>query len=145
MLIRLLPKQVSDHWDEISGYIKESLVPTVDVTPDLMNNILAALLDGGMLCWVSVFDDSGSRINSVCVTQILYDRASDTKSLLFYSIYGINDMSEEEWKAGFETLRNYGKKLGCKKLIAYTDVDYIVEMAKTFGGEAKYTYLSIPL
>ena len=144
MLIRLLPKQVSDHWDEISDHIKESLVPTVDVTPDLMNNILAALLSGKMVCWVSVFDES-SRINSICVTQVLYDDASDTKSLLFYSIYSINNMSEEEWKSGFETLRVYGKKLGCKKVIAYTNLDYIIDIAKMLGGEAKYTYLSIPL
>jgi len=34
--------------------------------------------------------------------------------------------------------------LGCKRMIVYTDVPFLVEQAKKFGGVVSYTFLDIP-
>lgn len=143
MLVKLLSDQISEHWGNIEFAIKNSLPPTVGESTDKMNNILLALLDNRMDCWVSVDSDT-QQMEGVCVSQILEDDASKTKSLLLYCIYSFNSESanDKSWDEAFMTMVKYARSLGCTRITAYSDIDYIIERAKQFGGDTRFTFIS---
>ena len=39
-------------------------------------------------------------------------------------------------------MSKYAKAHKCNDVVGYTDISYMIEKAKAFGGEAKYTYVS---
>lgn len=145
MLTKLLPDQISKFWDIIKFAIEGSLPPTVTDNPSKMNHILSALLSGKAQCWASYEKSGDSRqFDGIVVTQITVDNVSATKNLLLYCLYGYNTVSENSWRSGFDTLAKWGKSKGCARFVGYTDNPRIVEIVKMFGGEAKYTFISIP-
>lgn len=142
MLIQLMPKQISEHWEPLEFAINESLPPLVGEVQDKMSNILMALLDGRMQAWVScVAGDNGVVISGFVFTQVLEDPASRIKSLLIYCLYGYENVNEKEWIDGLRTLKKFSAAVGCRRVIAYTDIPYVMELAKRLGGEAKYTFI----
>jgi len=146
LLTKLLPDQVSKFWDVIKFAIEESLPPTVGENPDKMNRILSALLDGRAQCWVSHEDYvEGRRFEGVVVTQIITDGLSGTKNLLIYCLYGYDIVSNDSWKSGLKALAKWAISKKCSRIIGYTDVPKILKVVETLGGEAKYTFISLPL
>ena len=143
MLVKLLPDQVSRNWDTIGYAIENSLPPIVDESDERMNNILLALLDGRMDCWVSLNGDG--KINGVVSTTIMYDDLSGVRSLLIYSIFAFEWSEEEAWSEGLETLRKYAKGNDCSRITGYTEFDSIIQRVKDMGGEAKQMFISLPL
>ena len=143
MLIKLLPDQVSNNWDTIGYAIENSLPPIAGESDEKMNNILMALLDGRMDCWVSLNGDG--RINGVVSTAVMYDDLSGVRSLLLYSIYAFGWAGEDTWAEGFETLKKYAKGKDCSNITGYTEFDSLIRRAKDMGGEAKQTFVSLPL
>jgi hypothetical protein len=143
MLVKLIPEQISRHWDIIKYGIEESLPPVVGSHPDRMNRILSSALCGTLDVWVSYLRMSETvRLEAVVVTKILYDDSSNTKNLLIYCLYGYEAIDNNSWTDGFKTLLKYAKAIGCSRIVAYTEYGYIVKLFKELGGEAKYTFLS---
>lgn len=146
MLTRLLPDQIASFWDIIKYAIEESLPPVAGEGPDKMNRILTALLSNKAECWVSYIIEKDVRIlEGVMITKIQYDDISDTKSLLMYCAYGYEKVSQASWTAGFKSLVKYASSKGCYRIVSYTDLPYLINMTKKLGGEAKYTFISLPL
>ena len=148
MLLRLLPDQVTEHWDEIKGAIEASLPPVVGESEDKMNNILSAILIGGMDCWLSYRkNEKGNEVNGLLVTTIVVDNPSGTRSLLLYVLFSPEgvELGDDGWAEGFEALSKYGKSVGCNRITGYTDVDHVVEMAERLGGEARFRFVSVPI
>ena len=146
MLTKMLPDQISKFWDVISYAIEQSLPPTVAESPDKMNRILASLLSDKIQCWAS-YEKIGDnrRFEGILLTQLLYDEASDTRSLLLYCAYGYDKVSNESWQSGFKTIYTWALSKGCKSIVSYTDIPYLIDLAKKFGGEAKYTFVRFSL
>jgi hypothetical protein len=147
MLVKMLPEQISQYWPIIKYAIEGSLPPIANESPEKMNNLLTALLSDQMQCWVSYREEGeeGKRVmEAILVTTIVGDYCSSIKSLMIYSLYGFS-INEEAWISGFETIRKWGKAQGCNRIIAYSDVPRVIEVAQQFGGEAKYTFISLPL
>jgi len=146
MLLRLMPDQIANYWDVIKYALEESLPPIAGEHPDKMNRILSSLIGGSSQCWVSYEKkEDTKRFEGVVVTQIIKDEISDTTSLLLYSVYGYDYVSEETWKKGFETLVRWGMSRGCTRIIGYTDSDRLIQIVKSLGGTATHTFVSIPL
>lgn len=144
MLTKLLPDQISKFWDVIKYAIEQSLPPLVGEHPNKMGNILAACLDGSVTVWASYHREGEKTIfEGVLLTQILYDKPSRTKNLLLYCLYGYSGTVPETWLGGLEKLIRYCKAKKCTQIVAYTEVPYLVELAKKLGAEAKYTFISI--
>lgn len=140
MLIRLTPEQISDHWEQLEFAIKESLPPTIGEVPDKMNNILMSLLDSRMQAWTSCsVKDGKAVISGFVITQVLDDLASKTKSLLIYCLYGYEDVDESEWVEGIRVLKKFRDSIGCRRILAYTDMPYIIDVAKRLGANTDYT------
>ncbi|GAG42713.1 unnamed protein product, partial [marine sediment metagenome] len=122
--------------------------PVVGESEDKMNNILSAILVGRMNCWVSFRKlEKGIEITGLIVTTIVIDTCSNTHSLLLYVIYSPEgvELGDDGWVEGLEALSKYAKSVGCNRLTGYTDVEYVIEMAERFGGEAKYKFVSVPI
>lgn len=146
MLTKLLPDQISHYWDILKPAIEASLPPVVGETPDKMNRVLAALIDGSLHCWISSRIKNEERIlEGMVVTKLLYDDVSDTRNLLIYCLYGLGVASDGAWRSGFITLAKWAKSRGCSRIVAYSDVPGILDIVNRLGGETKYRYISFPL
>jgi len=143
MLTRLLPDQIANFWDIIKYAVEQSLPPIVGESPDKMDRILSACLSGKIQVWASYRrEEEGTVFEGICLTKIIYDDASNTKNLLLYCIYGYESTLEEAWMHAFRAVSKYAKKHGCNDIVGYTNVDYLIEKAALFGGDAKYTFIS---
>jgi len=142
MLTQLIPDQVSKFWDVIKYGIEESLPPIVSEHPDRMNRILSSLLCYKIQCWVSYTRSDTTKFEGLVLTRVLYDDATDTRNLLIYCLYGYNETNAQTWTDGLLSLAKYAQSKRCNRIIAYSDVPYIVSLVEKLGGEAKYTFLS---
>ena len=146
MLTKLLPEQISKFWDVIKYAVEQSLPPIVGESPDKMNRILSSALSGKVEVWASY--NKGDKVNKfdgIVLTKMLYDDASDTRNLLIYCLYGYEEVNDVSWFDGFESLVKYAKSRGCLQIIAYSDIPYMIDIAKRLGGEADYTFISFDL
>ena len=144
MINKLTPDQVATFWPIIKYAIEESVPPTVGEQPDRMNRLLSSMLSGKLEVWAS-YTKPENKFEAIMVTQFLYDEASGTKNLLLYSVYGYVPIAEKSWAEGFHYLAEYAKANNCSSLIAYSANQGIIDLAKQYGGDVSYTFLSIPL
>lgn len=144
MLIKLLPEQVTRQWNEVKDMIEVSLPPIVGSQSDRMGNILRAILLEELIVWMSV-DKEDSAIEGLLITTRLEDKISGTSSLLIYCIYGYGSMEKQSWLEGAETLKKYAISMNCNRIIGYTDVRSLIDLTIRLGGEARYTFISLPL
>ena len=125
MLVKLLPDQISRYWQVISHAIEVAAPPTVQCSPNRMNNILQSLLGGGMQCWAITEPrpDNKMAILGVVVTTVTEDFCSGTKNLFVYALYSYSDklIAGAIWKDFYETLRKFGKSRGCFQVTGYTN------------------------
>lgn len=146
MLTKLLPDQIAKFWHIIKYAVEESLPPTVGEHPDKLNRILAACLDGDLEVWASYQRNVEETLfEGIVVTMMTVDRASNTKNLLIYCLYGYVDVSPSSWIDGFQALTKYARSKGCSRVVGYTSVPFIIDKVKELGGEAEYTFISLPL
>jgi hypothetical protein len=146
MLTKLLPDQISKFWPIIKYAVEQSLPPTVGDHPDKMNRILSGMLSGKLDVWASYRKEEGvAKFDGIGVTQVLYDEASNTKSMLIYAIYAYEKTTPETWSDAFEAVSKYAISKGCNRYVAYSSVPYVVDMAKQFGADTSFTFLSFPL
>jgi len=146
MLNKLLPDQVSKFWDVIKYAIEESLPPTVGQHRDKMNRILSSCLSGDLEVWAA-YERNGEdvKFEGIMITTFVYDTASNTKSLLIYCVYGYTQVSPDTWAEGIEAIGKYAKANKCHRVVAYSDIPYMIEKAKLLGADTKYTFLSFPI
>ena len=143
MLTRLLPDQISKFWDVIKYAIEQSLPPIVGEHPDKMNRILSAALSGRVDVWASYEKlENSIRFEGIAVTKMIYDDASDTKNLLVYCMYGYDKIDDNSWVRDLEAVARYAASKNCAQIIGYTDVPYIVELAKELGAEKVQTFVA---
>lgn len=146
MLVRLLPDQIARFWDIIKYAVEESLPPVVSKDIDNMQNVLTGCLDGSLEVWASYSKkDNVTKLEGIILTQFIFDRATKTKNLLIYCLYGYNQFSKDSWTSGIESLKKYAKAKGCSQIVAYSDVPLIINLAKQLGADTKYTFISFDL
>jgi len=145
MLTKLLPEQVSKFWPIIKYSIEESLPPTVDEHPDKMNRILSSALSGITDVWALYEKGEEIKLEAVALTKLIEDDVSGTKSLLIYCLYGYNEVKEDEWEVGLKLLFKYAKANRCSRVVAYSSVPHLINMANKFGADTDYTFISFDL
>lgn len=140
MLVKLLPDQVSYHWDVLSYGIQQSLPPVTYDSPKRLNRILESIMMEEMECWIATQD---KRVTGIVVTCEIYEKNSDVKDLLIYCLYGFDKLSPKLIKEGLHTLKIYAASKGLKRITAYSNVPSVIKLMKTFGSE-DWQYLTIP-
>ena len=142
MLIQITPKQITDHWNEISMAIAISLPPTVFDNIEVMDNILASLLKGKVHCWLCIEDN---KIVGVVTTMFMQDPITLSNNLVVYTIYSPPNkvLKKESWFDSIDTLKKFAKHNNCFQIIAYSNVPYVIKIATNgLKGKAEYTVLT---
>ena len=136
MLLRLLPNDISKYWNGISEAISKSLPPFITYDKEGMLVILNSLMSGIMHCWL-LHEIEGDKITlyAIATTEFSIDPASRTKSLLIFSLYGLQPTPIESWKDSYETLRLYAKANGCSSILAFSDVPEVLNIVGKMGGD----------
>jgi len=144
MLTRLLPDQIAKFWPIIKYAVEESLPPIVGEHPDKMNRMLSAMLSGKLEVWAS-YKKPNNKFEAIVVTQFLYDEASNTRNFLLYCLYGYEQIDSASWTEGWIALAKYAKAKGCHSIMAYTANAHLIDLAKLYGGNTDYTFISLDL
>lgn len=143
MLIRLEPSQVSRYWDDIKAALLYSVPPLVNADEEGLNNILTSLLARRMDAWVLCEEgENGCNVFALAVTQEMMDPGTLERNLLIYSLCGYKFVPEKLWQDGFATLRRFARSVGLKRIVAYTKVPRIIEIAKGLGADCSTTLVS---
>jgi len=143
MVQQIMPEQIPKFWEAAKDLIEDTIPDIHGESPQKMNNILSKLLDGSMILWVT-FDGVKRKTNGLFITKVIEDDITEVKSLLMYAGHSYYSVGPETWMEGWEAMSKYGKNLGCKRMLVYTDVPFLIEQAKKFGGTTSYTFLDIP-
>lgn len=144
MLIRLLPEQVSEHWQEIRPAIEGALPPTS--VGGRMQNVLSEVLTDKLKVWVNFYEKEGKKIfNGVVTTSIIIEIGTGSKSLLIYTVFGYNESSQRDWMDGLATLRKYAKAEECTSIVAYSNIDNVIAMASRLGADTSYRLISFSI
>ncbi len=145
MLLRMLPDQVKDHWDEIKVAIYEALPAYTGERSSLMNDILVSILLEQMTVWVSYqMVDKVTVVDAIATTTFVHNEFSKTKNLLLFTIFGYRDISEKSWIEGFDAGVKYAKTNGCDNIISYSSNPAILKQAEFFNCDVT-SLITIPL
>lgn len=138
MLLKLLPDQISKYWPIISYGVMKSLPPHVQPSPALMADVLNSFLIGKLSCWFGFEKRSSNNepaLKVMAVTLPVVDDISGTRNLLIYCLYGFSPIAEQNWAIWFEVLRKYARGISCSYIIAYTNIDRVVNISKLLNGK----------
>ena len=150
MLVKLLPDQISRYWQVISHAIEVAAPPIVHCSPNRMNNILQALLEDRMQCWLITEpnEDKGISILGLVVTTVTEDYCSGTKNLLVYALYSYSDrlIPKATWEDFYETLKKFGKSQGCCQIAGYTNNPAIIRIVRDIlKGNTEYRLVRLEI
>ena len=143
MVQQIMPEQVPKFWEAAKDAIELAIPDVYGESPQKMNNILSSLLNGAMILWVTFGGEEG-KTNGLFITKIIEDDITEVKSLLLYCLHTYYSVTPDIWAEGWKAMRKYGMSLGCKRMVAYTDVPFIINEAEKVGGTVSYTYLDMP-
>jgi len=140
MLLLLMPEQISNYWEDIKAGLNDALPPGA---PDRNQRLLGKMLTGTVQVWISYHHGVGeSVVDGAVVTSVIEDRVHDTRNLLLYALWTIGDTRSTTWREGIKALKKYAQGRMCSRVVAYSDQEEIIEMAKALGGEAKYIFVT---
>lgn len=142
MLVKLTPNQIEKYSDLIVDAVEKSMPPYTYSSYMKTNEVIKALIAGGMQCWTICGDKDGS-IYGIAITAIMPDFYTHTRNLLIYSLYGFKNIESEMWIGGIATLKKFAQSRGCYRIIAYTDMPNVISLVRKLGGDASITFISI--
>ncbi len=143
MISRLDTRQVTENWGMVKGMLMES-VPYLKSAPESkLNNILKEIINGKMDIW-SVFeygqDFQKIQVHALGASVIVIEPVSLTKNILIYGFTGsFFKGTEKFWRKSWESFEKYEKKNNCENIIAFTESEKIVEMARFVGVKISYS------
>lgn len=113
------------------------------VSEESLISVYESILSGVSQVWVlSKKDKEGKNtVYALCITCFTKENATETKNLLIYSLTGYKFVTQDLWVEGLRALEAFAKKKGCSKIIAYTRVDRVVEIAKTLGADVDTRFI----
>ncbi len=137
-LAELTPEQVLEDWSAISEGISLSFPPTN--TNNSMEEILPMLTSGSMKCWV--FSEGDKTWVLLTLLPIL-DYGSRVPNLLVYSVYAYKPVSLQKWTTIIGEIKKYAKVKGFHSLIAFSNVERIINMVEILGWDTSYRVLKL--
>lgn len=133
MLVKLLPDQAVQSWPIIEIGCRRALPPAERSDNALLTRLLERLGDGSLDCWVYYLTLDTSPIGFV-LTEVQANASTEKNVLVLYLLYGFAPVPPKCWADGYATLKQYATLRGCTKIIAYTDVEEVIGLAKTLGA-----------
>ena len=129
----------------IGDSIVKSMPPADFGSPNRMLNILTSLMSSNMQCWfvMSSPEITGENIVAIVTTVVQGGGPTEIKNLEVYTLYARRELTKSLLVDAYGTLKKYAKSRDCYRIIAYSDVDRIINIAEELGGEAKYKFITM--
>ena len=143
-LLKFSPTQIMENWPYIKECIALSLPPYVLDCQDAMIRIQEQLLVEYLECWACVNDELES-LFGIVTTKIAVDDLTLTRNLLIFTITMTEEHEDNVWLEGYEYLSKYAKARNCSSIIAYTNQESVIMLARNLGGDTSWRMLQFPL
>jgi len=139
-----MPDQISNYWEDIRAGMNEALPPGA---PDRDQRLLAKMLGGIVQVWISYYrgQDEEPIVDGAVLTTVVEDRVHDSRSLLIYALWAIDETHYNTWQEGMEAMKKYAKGRMCNRVIGYTDEEKVLSLVEALGGEARYTFVTFDI
>jgi len=138
--VKLSPYQISNDWEAIASVIEYVLPPlSSEKNKDRMNNLLKTLIEELADCWILSKD--GGTI-AVFITNIIVDQMTNDRCFNIHSLYGYRPLNMRLWTMLFEIVEKKAIELKCNKVVGYSSVPRIIELAESFGWETDCRFIS---
>jgi hypothetical protein len=143
----LLPEQISKYWDVIRFAMENTDTDNVNGNSDKFSNILSMMLGGRLQCWFGWQKgrEEGEKIPKyIAVTMVVVNHLTEEKDVLIESLFGFDSLTDEDWAEAWSLVSKWGKANECKRVLAYSNVQRVIEMAKFVSGTTT-TFITIPI
>ena len=147
MLVRLIPEQISQFWDMIKYALENSPPISIEVRDEnWINSMLTQSMNGSIEIWAYYDKDGDSvRFKGFVITSFEIDKFVKQKSLLIYYVFTFRDIGMDAWIEGLKTLKKYAKSRRCSRVLAYSNVQNIINISKRLGGDVDTTFITFNL
>lgn len=145
MLARLTKEQISAYWP----IFKEAL-DTIDlpITRGDLNKrnkrILRGLLADELICWAIIRYDEESKVefHGFFITGKIEELSGfEVLTLLFYYRFPDSDLTGKEFMDAWESLLEFAKGRGFNAIVAYSNVESVINLAKKMGADSSFRVL----
>lgn len=136
MMNQLQPHQISHLWTPIRESIRRSSGVSAARIDDYLNNILEGLLSGKHQAWVLYYIDEETeerQLYGIGITSIVDDHFYRCKNLYIDHVYAFRKMTGEIIQEVWNTFRTFAENCECESVIAYTNNDKALNIAKMSG------------
>lgn len=131
---RLAPEFVSEHWAELSVYVKAlPLMPKGYRNEAQLNNVLGNILSGYSSLWVVLGTDAEIKLVVLLSRGILGPEG--TQVMHMEGITKFDHVSRETFKETMESMENYARSRGCTGFLAETLQESVANLAKSLGWQ----------
>lgn len=147
MLQQILPEQAHIFWEKVRDHVMSAIPEVNGDSYNKANNILAELMIGSMVMWISYHNEGDKRIyDAVVITKIIEDNISEVKNLLIFCLVSLVDFIPlRSYDEGFIALGKYGRAHGCINVTGYLLDDVMLERVSRLGGNYVQSYVVMPI
>lgn len=141
MLIRVLPTQIPNVWDQIKFASKTVLGLNKEKFQDYCVRLIHQLLSDRAQCFVRLNDKR--RLQAIFVTRVIEDYYTKEKSLFFDFAYSTEAVTLPVWENDLDKLKKFANSIGCKKIEGCTAVPRLKNILTNLGFDETTTTYSI--
>lgn len=139
-MIRMYPDQVARHWEGLKPAIEGALPDITKATMDRETSIFKSLMAGQLIMHL-LCDDATMLIRGIMTTAIIDTIDMVERQLLLYTAYAVGETKKEDWIEAWRLLADYAKGNNCTSVVAYTNQEKILSLAKMVGCKVDVHFL----
>ena len=140
-LLKLNPEIESPPKSMIARAMCEAAPEFLDISKTNIEAIIDGYKTGDLSIWYAV----EGPVSGMAITRELWDPYLKVRELLVYCAYAISPMSLSMWDDCFREIRRYAQEKNCAWITFYTIEERLKRLATRMGGDAKTSYIRIPV
>ena len=127
---------VALQWDFFKYYIEKALPDYSSDNPSRNGNLLSAILGGRAKLFT--IHKTGEGIQALFILSRMSDPITGDFYLTLLALVSVQELTGEVIEKAKEFLVGETKRLGCKKLVAYTGLKSVVKIAEQMGAKVSW-------
>ena len=132
MLLRLTPDQIMKNWPLIETVLNLILPSANGDEKARSERILRRMITEDMHVFAS-YDKTNGKLEALIITSFVTEQILNIKSLIIYGLYALGKISKDSWHEGAEAIENFARRLGCQRVMAFTNNTLIDKISEKFG------------
>jgi len=141
MFAKYPQEEIKKYWPKFEHLIKENLPPTSLGLKVDTDEMFEKLMRDEMHLWI--FANTKGDVIGFLTTSFTIEVGFDFKSLIVYSAIATEAIDEDEWRSALVSLKDFSKKYECKRILAYTTNERVIEIVNMLGGRTDYHLVTL--